>query len=420
MLDLDKTVRIPNHASAKLSELDLRIAVCVPPGGNWKDIPESIPSKRIKGIRESYAAGGGSRSTYYGRLHPERPAYTINTYYNRPGNGCHLHYDFEGDQHRVLSAREAARLQSFPDDFVFLGPQTAIQKQIGNAVPPLLSLQVFRTLGIAGDYVDLFCGAGGLSLGAKWAGWNSIIANDSDANAVATYKRNIKEAALVGDIRNDDVFQRIIETAKLKRDSKKPLFVVGGPPCQGFSTAGNRRSTSDERNLLFYEFRDLIREIRPQGFIFENVMGLLSMEGGAVFEHIKSELSIVGNRLYSWILKTEEYGIPQKRTRLMLISVPAEWPEIQPPQRLTSANPLFLTKPIGSREALDDLPSLSEGEDGSRSKLYIGNHRESQCCGSKHDLLDYRSRESMRSEPAADNDALHSKILMDKCNRPNR
>ncbi len=82
---------IPNHYSARLSELDLAMAIHIPPGGNWKNIPTSIPSQRLAQIRESYAKGGGSRSTYYGRLRPDAPAYTINTYFGRPGNGCHLH-----------------------------------------------------------------------------------------------------------------------------------------------------------------------------------------------------------------------------------------------------------------------------------------------------------------------------------------
>src|SRR3972149_3963669 len=88
-------VRIPNHVTPALSELDLAMVRAVPPRGNWKDIPITIPSKRLKQIRESYAAGKGSRSTYYGRLHPDCPAYTISTYFNRPGNGCHIHYDYE-------------------------------------------------------------------------------------------------------------------------------------------------------------------------------------------------------------------------------------------------------------------------------------------------------------------------------------
>ena len=70
-----------NHYASTLSDLDMQVIRCVPPGGNWKDIPESVPSQRLAQIRESYKAGKGSRSTYYGRLRPEMPAYTINTYF---------------------------------------------------------------------------------------------------------------------------------------------------------------------------------------------------------------------------------------------------------------------------------------------------------------------------------------------------
>src|SRR5713226_5893880 len=150
----------------------------VPPGGNWKDIPGAIPSQRLAQIRVSYRNGEGSRSTYYGRLRPDKPAYTISTYFYRPGNGCNIHYDFAGDQHRVLTEREAARLQSFPDSFEFLGSHMSVAKQIGNAVPPLLSFQVALCLGVPGIYLDVFCGAGGLSLGFKWAGWRGFLAND--------------------------------------------------------------------------------------------------------------------------------------------------------------------------------------------------------------------------------------------------
>ena len=163
-----------NHYAAKLSDLDMQIVNCVPPGGNWKDIPETIPSQRLAQIRESYKAGKGSRSTYYGRLRPEMPAYTINTYFNRPGNGCNMHYE----QNRTLSQREAARLQTFPDSFEFKGSITAVNKQIGNAVPVLLAYQIAEQIPFKGQFVDLFCGAGGLALGFVWSGWKPVIANE--------------------------------------------------------------------------------------------------------------------------------------------------------------------------------------------------------------------------------------------------
>ncbi|MFN0080298.1 MAG: DNA (cytosine-5-)-methyltransferase [Prosthecobacter sp.] len=366
---------IPNHYTARLSQLDLQTAVAVPPGGNWKDIPVEVPSQRLHSIRVSYAAGGGSRSTYYGRLHPDRPSYTINTYFNRPGNGCHLHYDYEGGQHRVLSEREAARLQSFPDSFIFEGSHASIHKQVGNAVPPLLAFQIARQLGVTGQYVDLFSGAGGLSLGFRWAGWQPVVANDIEASFLATYRRNIHPVTVCGDIRHKEIFDEIVRHAETNRRQGEPFFVIGGPPCQGFSTAGKRRTLDDDRNHLFNEFKKLIHQLRPDGFIFENVSGLLNMDGGAVFEMIKSELALPGNTLTPWILQAEEYGIPQRRTRLVLVSVPKAWGVIQAPTPVTTlqkGRDLFqsASPAIGVAEALLDLPPLTPGEDGS-AKGYL-------------------------------------------------
>lgn len=373
--DPDMKVTIPNHYSAKLSKLDLEVAIAVPPGGNWKDIPHEVPSKRLEQIRISFAAGEGSRSTYYGRLHPDRPSYTINTYFNRPGNGCHLHYDYAGGQHRVLSEREAARLQSFPDDFVFQGGHGAIQKQIGNAVPPLLAFQIARALPVVGQYVDLFSGAGGLSLGFKWAGWTPIVANDIESSFLDTYESNIHPNVVRGDIREKKVFDAIVASIAGQRKKGTPLIVIGGPPCQGFSTAGNRRSLDDERNHLFGEFKALVEAIRPDGFVFENVTGLLSMNRGEVFKNIQRELQILDNPLSSWVLNAHLYGVPQRRKRLFLLSLPKKWKVTSPPAPPANTEiegSVFeaTAKPVSVSQALSDLPALHPGEDGS-GKPYL-------------------------------------------------
>ena len=114
--------KLYNHQTASLSEIDLKMIKSVPSGGNWKNIPKSIPSERLNKIRKS-----GGRTTYYGRLRWDKPSYTINTYFNRPGNGCFMHPDdkkSKNPQHRLISFREAARIQSFQDDFKFFGSKT--------------------------------------------------------------------------------------------------------------------------------------------------------------------------------------------------------------------------------------------------------------------------------------------------------
>ncbi len=350
---------IPNHIAPKLSALDLQFALAVPPGGNWKDIPESVPSQRLKQIRESYARGEGSRSTYYGRLHPSQPSYTISTYFGRPGNGCHLHY--EKAQLRTLSYREAARLQSFPDSFVFTGPLTAVSKQIGNAVPPLLAYWLATAFGRPGNLVDLFAGAGGLSLGFHWAGWKSLVASDIDEHAMKTFMRNIHPNVVVGDVRDEGIRNRIIELAA-SGDSREPKVLVGGPPCQGFSTAGNRRSETDERNLLFKDYCRIVEAVDPDAFLFENVTGLLNMESGRVFERVAEALRSVAREIVVWRVSAEEYGVPQRRKRIIIVGFRKRTAFQLPPGPLT--NGLFGGAAISVLEALGDLPALAAGENG--------------------------------------------------------
>lgn len=372
MSGANESTVIPNHYAATLSELDRTIARAVPPGGNWKDIPESVPSRRLQQIRVSYAAGKGSRSTYYGRLRPDAPAYTINTYFTRPGNGCHLHYDYAGGQHRTLSHREAARLQSFPDRFVFHGSRTAVSTQIGNAVPPLLAYNVARAIPHCGLFVDLFSGAGGLSLGFQWAGWQPLIANDVDEPALSTYRANIHDDVVIGDIRNDAVFESIVGRCQEARakDPDVPFFVLGGPPCQGFSTAGNRRSSGDDRNWLFRQYKAILERLRPDGFVFENVPGLLNMEGGRVFEAVSDELASTIDRLVFWKLRAEDYGVPQRRTRVILVGDSTGTIQNDAPPQVTQLGDkinLFSepAQAVTAYAALSDLPALEPGEDGS-------------------------------------------------------
>ena len=348
---------IHNHVSASLSDFDMEYVVHIPPGGNWKDIPTSIEDKRLKSIREGYASGKGSRSTYYGRLHPDRPSYTISTYFTRPGNGCNLHYDFDGGQHRTISAREAARLQSFPDSHQFSGNSSrAVNIQIGNAVPPVLAYQLANSLGREKSFVDLFCGGGGLSLGFKWAGWKPLVGSDWKEDFTKTYSLNIHDKVVTGDIRDNQTQDAIVEAIGNTRD----FFLVGGPPCQGFSTAGLKRTMADERNLLFWAYKDMLEKLNPSGFVFENVSGILNLEKGAVFEMIKNELSSVGYEVEHWVLQSENYGVPQKRKRVFIIGVQKGTNFPNKPIQLTNE------QHVTTQNAISDLPPLVAGQDGSK------------------------------------------------------
>ena len=129
---------LKNHKMPTMSELDKKIISYVTEGGNYMDVPDSIPSERIKKYKKT-----GGRTTTYGRLERNMPAYTINTYFSRLNVGCNIHYS----QDRLITIREGLRLQSFPDTFVIPSELTkrAQYKIVGNAVPPLLSYALSKS-----------------------------------------------------------------------------------------------------------------------------------------------------------------------------------------------------------------------------------------------------------------------------------
>lgn len=315
-----------NHYIPKLSSLEKRMITHIPPGGNWKHIPKSIPSQRLKQIRES-----GGRTTYYGRLRWEQPSYTISTYFNRLGNGCHLH----PSEDRIISIREGARLQSFFDKYRFFGSKTSMFKQIGNAVPPLLAYAVFKAIKKyykVKFFADLFAGAGGMSEGLRLGGGRVVSAIELEPTYFETYMKNLKsniskDGFICGDI-CESTNRKKIKDVVSTFDS---CFISGGPPCQGFSLAGWFDS-KDPRNMLFKQFVKLVSEISPKFFIFENVPGLLSMNNGKYLEKIISEFESIGYKVEKpWKLMATDYGVPQKRKRIFLIGHSSN-NDIEPPK----------------------------------------------------------------------------------------
>lgn len=302
-----------NHTTFKLSELDLEMVRAVPQGGSWKNIPaETVAkSKRLERITQT-----GGRTTLYGRIDYEKPSYTITTYFSRPGNGTYIHPIHD----RVLSVREAARFQAFPDTYYFCGNKTQLLSQVGNAVPPLFAYQIAKKLiDVAGckRSIDLFCGAGGMTLGFKQAGIKSILSTDIEPSACLTLKVNNPEIpVLCGDVTQDDVKERIIEAALLDNVD----LICGGPPCQGFSMAGHRLS-DDPRNQLFKDFIDIVEKVKPKVVVFENVEGLLTFQGGATYKLIHDMFSEIGYDTEGQLMQTHLFGVPQKRKRVIIICV---------------------------------------------------------------------------------------------------
>ena len=341
-----------NHIAPKLSDLEWEMAKHIPAGGNWQNIPEHIPSKRLAQIRLS-----GGRTTYYGRLLSDQPSFTITTYFNRLGNGCNLH----PTQQRIISMREGARLQSFRDNFVFHGTKTSQYKQIGNAVPPLLARAIAETITPHiknKTFVDLFSGAGGMSEGFLMENYELISANEIEKHFFETYKQNHSgltntENLILGDVTIPDVKTQIINSTK----NKKIGVVFGGPPCQGFSYAG-WRDPNDKRNQLFEEFVEIVNAIKPEIFIMENVPGILTMRKGEAFKEIIASFEAVGYSVNApFKLNAEEFGVPQKRKRVFIVGS-LKKAEINSPEILFSRTEETLPYPITVGEAIGGLPEI--------------------------------------------------------------
>jgi len=138
MRRLNKDNIVSLQSMPTMSELDQAFVRHIPPGGNYMDIPDSLATGRILKFKAT-----GGRTTTYGRLHPDFPAYTINTYFNRPNVGANYHHGEE----RLITVREALRLQSFSDDFIpHYSNQRSLHMQIGNAVPPLMAQGIAESL----------------------------------------------------------------------------------------------------------------------------------------------------------------------------------------------------------------------------------------------------------------------------------
>jgi DNA (cytosine-5)-methyltransferase 1 len=346
-------MKLYNHISPRLSDLEWEMAKHIPAGGNWQNIPVHIPSKRLEQIRKS-----GGRTTYYGRLLYDKPSFTITTYFNRLGNSSNLH----PEQQRMISIREGARLQSFRDSFVFYGSKTSQYKQIGNAVPTLLARAVAETIKPYlknKTFIDLFSGAGGMSEGFLMEDYKLVASNEIEKHYFETYKRNHSSISnndnlVLGSITDDKIKEKVISS---KNDVENVGLVIGGPPCQGFSYAG-WRNPNDTRNQLFQDFVDVVDSVKPEAFVMENVPGILTMRKGEALNEIIESFEKIGYKVNKpFKLSAENYGVPQKRKRVFIVGTLVD-SNIEPPKKLFSLDDDNLPNPITVREAIGGLPVL--------------------------------------------------------------
>ncbi len=161
--------------------------------------------------------------------------------------------------------------------------------------------------------VDLFCGAGGLSLGFTEEGFITCLANDIQEVCVDTYAHNHPETPrnriILGDVK-----EKVVDQIEELLDGVNVDIIVGGPPCQSFSMANRQRIIDDPRNFLYKNFVEAVQKVQPPFFVMENVKGMLGVK-----DQVIEDFEAVGYDVAAHVLNAKDYGVPQNRERLIYI-----------------------------------------------------------------------------------------------------
>lgn len=185
------------------------------------------------------------------------------------------------------------------------------------------------------NFIDVCCGCGGLSLGLIKAGIRPIVSVDNDSASLEVYKKNVDEKIILSDI-------------KKFRPTEKTDILVGGLPCQGFSTLG-KRNVKDERNYLWVEFIRLLKETEATAFLFENVPDLLKTFH---FKKFYKEAEKLGYKINYDVLNALDYGVAQNRRRAIIIGSLNNTPRMPKKKR----------KRKTVRDAIGDLSIIPDGK----------------------------------------------------------
>lgn len=205
-------------------------------------------------------------------------------------------------------------------------------------------------------FIDLFSGAGGLSLGLVKAGGIPIAAVDSDQDSTETYQRMFPMCK--------HVHHGKIEEWCPNDEIKNVDIIIGGPPCQGFSLARGLRFLNDPRNHLYKYFVKLVEKYQPKWFVLENVPGITNIGEGIILKQIYEDFTSLGYSLSHKVVDMAEYGVPQIRKRAVFvgskITKEFKWPEITHESKKKNGqaklNSITLKPFVTIKEALDDLP----------------------------------------------------------------
>ena len=209
---------------------------------------------------------------------------------------------------------------------------------------------------------SLFCGCGGSDLGIVGGfsflgkeyydlGFEIAYAIDFDEKAIQTYNANFRHKAICGDVKNAD-YSKIGDIDLL----------VGGFPCQSFSTVNPTKDTNDDRANLYKEIVRFLNEKQPKYFVCENVKGLMTLQKGALIDKILSEFNACGYKVQFQLLKAVEFGVPQRRERVIIVGIRNDINKtfVYPKPLLNESNYVPLSKVIDSLEISEKKYYFSE------------------------------------------------------------
>lgn len=198
--------------------------------------------------------------------------------------------------------------------------------------------------------IDLFAGAGGMSLGFEQAGFLPVLGLDDDERAITAYGLNFPGAAILAEDASDVTGSELLSAAGIDTCA----VVVGGPPCAAFSVGG-QRLRDDARRSWIGEFGRLVREIDPSYFVMENVPGILSPGCLEVVEQFVLDMKLGGYELCDpWVLSATDFGVPQRRRRVFIAGARSG---LSTPVAPTPSS----STPTTSRQAIEDLKLIHDG-----------------------------------------------------------
>lgn len=202
------------------------------------------------------------------------------------------------------------------------------------------------------NYIDLFSGAGGLSLGFEQAGFKQILSVEIEPSYCETYRHNFPHHTVL----QKDLTRLSDETLLAELKGQKADVVIGGPPCQGFSMAGKigRTFADDPRNHLFKEFVRVVKLTAPKFFVMENVARLYTHQSGKTRQEIMSHFQNLGYQVECKVLNAVDFGVPQNRSRVVFIGRKNQGDIIFPKPFQAACKTVY--------EAIGHFPKLSAGE----------------------------------------------------------